>query len=139
SGCLRGRGVSGAGGALGGLLAGFWGGWVDATVSRTIEFFMSSPPLLLAIVLVAVIRPGLGAVVMAVVLTGWTRFARVVRGEVLALREQDFVTAARILGFGGGRILFRELLPNVLPVIVAMLALEMGRAIVVEAVLAFIG
>jgi peptide/nickel transport system permease protein len=126
-------------GTLLGLLGGYFGGWLDAVLSRTIEVFMSFPPMLLAILLVAVIGPGLWAVTLAIVLVGWTRFARVVRGEVLVLRESDFVTAARLMGFGQRRILLRELLPNLLPIALALLALEMGRAIVVEAVLAFIG
>jgi ABC-type dipeptide/oligopeptide/nickel transport system permease subunit len=126
-------------GTLFGLLAGYFGGWLDALLSRIVEIFMSFPPMLVAIVLVAVIGPGLGAVTLAIVLIGWTRFARVVRGEVLVLRESDFITAARLLGYDRRRILFRELLPNLLPIVLALLALEMGRAIVVEAVLAFIG
>jgi peptide/nickel transport system permease protein len=126
-------------GTLFGLLAGYFGGWLDALLSRTVEIFMSFPPMLLAIVLVAVIGPGLGAVILAIALVGWTRFARVVRGEVLVLRESDFITAAKLLGYRRRRILFRELLPNLLPIVLALLALEMGRAIVVEAILAFIG
>jgi dipeptide transport system permease protein len=126
-------------GVSAGLLAGYLGGRTDSIVSRTIDVFMSFPPILLAIVLVALVGPGLGTVIMAVVLIGWTRFARVVRSEVLVLREQDYVTAARLLGYSPGRIVFRELLPNVLPIILALLSLEMGHAIVVEAVLAFIG
>jgi ABC-type dipeptide/oligopeptide/nickel transport system permease subunit len=136
--CL-GATCSGLFGTMVGLLAGYFGGWIDTAVSRTIEIFMSFPSMLLAIVLVAVIGPGLSAVVLAIVLIGWTRFARVVRGEVLVLREQDFITSARIMGFGASRVLLRELLPNVMPIVLALLALEMGRAIVVEAVLAFIG
>jgi dipeptide transport system permease protein len=134
-----GAALSGIIGVVAGLSAGYFGGWIDTIFSRIIEVFMSFPPMLLAIVLVAVVGPGLYAVVMAIVLIGWTRFARVVRGEVLVLREQDFITAANLLGYSSGWILFRELLPNVLPIILALLALEMGRAIVVEAVLAFIG
>jgi dipeptide transport system permease protein len=134
-----GAALSGIVGVIAGLSAGYFGGWIDTIFSRIVEVFMSFPPMLLAIVLVAVVGPGLYAVVMAIVLIGWTRFARVVRGEVLVLREQDFITAANLLGYSSGRILFRELLPNVLPIILALLALEMGRAIVVEAVLAFIG
>ena len=126
-------------GVSAGLLAGYLGGRTDSIVSRTIDVFMSFPPILLAIVLVALVGPGLGTVIMAVVLIGWTRFARVVRSEVLVLREQDYVTAARLLGYSPGRIVFRELLPNVLPIVLALLSLEMGHAIVVEAVLAFIG
>jgi ABC-type dipeptide/oligopeptide/nickel transport system permease subunit len=136
---VAGASASAVVGTLFGLLAGYFGGWLDALLSRTVEIFMSFPPMLLAIVLVAVIGPGLGAVTLAIVLVGWTRFARVVRGEVLVLRESDFITAARLLGYGRRRILFRELLPNLLPIALALLALEMGRAIVVEAILAFIG
>jgi peptide/nickel transport system permease protein len=134
-----GAALSGLLGVIIGLSAGYFGGWIDAVFSRVVEVFMSFPPMLLAIELVAVVGPGLDAVVMAIVLIGWTRFARVVRGEVLVLREQDFITAARLLGYNSRRILFSELLPNVLPIVLALLALEMGRAIVVEAVLAFIG
>lgn len=134
-----GAALSGLVGVVVGLSAGYYGGWIDTIFSRIIEVFMSFPPMLLAIVLVAIVGPGLSAVVMAIVLVGWTRFARVVRGEVLVLREQDFVTAASLLGYNSGRILFRELLPNILPMVLALLSLEMGRAIVVEAVLAFIG
>jgi dipeptide transport system permease protein len=131
--------LSGIFGVVVGLLAGYFGGWIDGIFGRIIEVFMSFPPMLLAIVLVAVLGPGLHAVVMAVVIIGWTRFARIVRGEVLVLREQDFVTAARMLGYGRRRILFKEILPNVAPITLALFALEMGRAIVVESVLAFIG
>jgi dipeptide transport system permease protein len=136
---LAGASASAVVGTLLGLLAGYFGGWLDALLSRIVEIFMSFPPMLLAIVLVAVIGPGLGAVTSAIVLVGWTRFARVVRGEVLVLRESDFITAAKLLGYGRRRILFCELLPNLLPIVLALLALEMGRAIVVEAILAFIG
>ncbi len=122
-----------------GMLAGYFGGWLDSAVSRTVDTFMSFPPMLLAIVLAAVMGPGLNTVVIAVVLIGWTRFCRVVRGEVLALREQEFVTSARTIGVSRLRILFHEILPNLLPLVIVLLGLEMGRAIVVEAVMSFIG
>ncbi len=136
---LAGTSLSGGVGMLLGLVAGYLGGWADALVSRTVEVFMSFPPMLLAIVLAAVIGPGLNTVILAVALIGWTRFARVMRAETLKLREQDFVLAARLMAVGGGRILFGEILPNLTPIALALLSLEMGRAIVVEAVLAFIG
>ena len=126
-------------GILLGMLAGYFGGWLDAAVSRTVDTFMSFPPMLLAIVLAAVMGPGLNTVVIAVVLIGWTRFCRVVRGEVLALREQEFVTSARTIGVSHLRILFHEILPNLLPLVIVLLGLEMGRAIVVEAIMSFIG
>ena len=126
-------------GILLGMLAGYFGGWLDAAVSRTVDTFMSFPPMLLAIVLAAVMGPGLNTAVIAVVLIGWTRFCRVVRGEVLALREQEFVTSARTIGVSHLRILFHEILPNLLPLVIVLLGLEMGRAIVVEAIMSFIG
>lgn len=131
--------LSGLLGVLLGLVAGFFGGWVDAVVSRVVEIFMSFPPMLLAIVLVAVVGPGLGAVITAIVLIGWTRSCRVVRGEVMALREQGFVASARALGVTRRRIVFHEILPNLLPLLSVLFGLEMGRAIVTETILSFVG
>lgn len=131
--------LSGLVGVLLGMLAGYFGGWLDTAVSRTVDTFMSFPPMLLAIVLAAAMGPGLNTVVISVGLIGWTRFCRVVRGEVLALREQEFVTSALTIGESRLRILFHELLPNLLPLVIVLLGLEMGRAIVVEAIMSFIG
>ena len=122
-----------------GMAAGYFGGRFDTLVSRTVETFMSFPPMLLAIVLVAVIGPGLPAVVLSVVAVGWTRFCRVVRGEVFVLREQEFVASARAAGMRNLRILSREIVPNIAPIVAVLMGLEMGRAIVVEAILSFIG
>ena len=136
---LLGATLSGLVGVLLGLAAGYFGGWLDNAVSRVVDTFMSFPPMLLAIVLAAVMGPGLNTVIIAVVLIGWTRFCRVVRGEVLVLREQEFVTSARTIGVSQARIVFHEILPNLLPLVIVLLGLEMGRAIVVEAVMSFIG
>ena len=122
-----------------GMAAGYFGGRLDTLVSRAVETFMSFPPMLLAIVLVAVIGPGLPAVILSVVAVGWTRFCRVVRGEVLGLREQDFVASARTAGMRHLRLLAKEIAPNVAPIVAVLMGLEMGRAIVVEAILSFIG
>ena len=122
-----------------GLLSGFYGGWVDALISRTVEIFMSFPPVLLAIILVAVIGSGLHAVVIAIVVIDWTRFCRVVRAEVMVLREQDFIASAVAAGKSRRRILLGEVLPNVAPLMLVLFALEMGIAIVVEAILSFVG
>ena len=122
-----------------GLVAGFYGGWLDALISRTVEIFLSFPPVLLAIVLVAVIGSGLHSVVIAIVVIDWTRFCRVVRAEVLVLREQDFVLSAVSIGRSRARILIDEILPNVAPLILVLFALEMGIAIIVEAILSFVG
>jgi dipeptide transport system permease protein len=131
--------LSGILGVTLGIVAGYFGGWVENVISRLVEIFMSFPPMLLTIVLVAVISPGLDAVVAAIILVGWTRFCRVVRSEMLVLREQEFIVAARAVAASHRRILVHELLPNLLPLLTVLFGLEMGRAIVVEAVLSFIG
>ncbi len=131
--------LAGAVGTTLGLLAGFFGGWVDAAVSRLVEIWMAFPAVLLSILIVAVLGPGVGSVVAAIAVIDWTRFARVVRADTMAQARADYVTAARTLGFGPGAILFREILPNVAPTLVALLSLEMGIAVVVEAILSFVG
>lgn len=136
---LIGATLSGLVGVVLGLIAGYYGGWFDTVISRIIEIFMSFPPMLLAIVLAAVIGPGLSTVVLAIILIGWTRFCRVIRAEVMAMRELEFVTSARTLGMRNLRIIGTEILPNLLPMLVVLFSLEMGRAVVVEALLSFIG
>ncbi len=136
---VAGAASSGIVGILLGLLAGYFGGWVDGLISRLVEIFMSFPPMLLAIVLGAVVGPGLHTVVIAVALIGWVRFCRIVRGEILVMRELEFVTSARTIGVSHLRLIFHELLPNLGPLLLVLFGLEMGRAVVVEAVLSFIG
>lgn len=136
---LLGATLSGLVGVALGLIAGYFGGRLDAAISRVVETFMSFPPMLLAIVLAAVMGPGLLTVVTAVLVIGWTRFCRVVRGEVLVMRELEFITSARALGTSRLRIILRQVLPNLAPLVTVLMGLEMGRAIVVEAVLSFIG
>lgn len=122
-----------------GLLAGWFRGWVDMAVSRLIDIWMAFPPVLLSIVLVAVVGAGLPAVILAIVIVDWTRFARVVRAEVLVQRKQDYVLAARAIGLGRWRILAAELLPNLVPLLLVLVTLEMGIAVIVEAILSFVG
>lgn len=122
-----------------GLLAGYLGGWVDTLISRLVDIWMSFPAVLLSIVLAAVLGAGLHTVVIAIVVIDWTRFCRVVRSEVLVQREQDYVASAITIGLTPGRILFSEVLPNVAPLLLTLFTLEMGIAIVVEAILSFVG
>jgi len=136
---LLGASLSGLLGVSLGVAAGYFGGWVDIVVSRAVEIFMAFPPMLLTIVLVAVVNPGLSAVVIAITVVGWNRFCRVVRGEMLVLREQAFVTSAHAIASTHRRILLHEILPNLVPLLTVLFGLEMGRAIVVEAVLSFMG
>lgn len=122
-----------------GLLAGWLGGWVDELISRLVEIWMSFPPVLLSIVLVAVIGAGLHAVIIAIVIVDWTRFCRVVRAEVQTQKARDYVAAARMLGLGRWRTLWSEVLPNLAPLLLVLLTLEMGIAVIVEAILSFVG
>jgi peptide/nickel transport system permease protein len=126
-------------GTLLGALAGYFGGAVDALVSRLVDVWMAFPPVLLAVVLVALIGTGLGSVILAIVVVDWTRFARVVRAETQAQRALDYVTSARMLGLGPLSILATEIGPNVAPLLITLVTLEMGIAIVVEAILSFVG
>ena len=122
-----------------GVLAGYLGGWVDQLVSRVIDVWMAFPPVLLAIVLAAVLGAGLGSVIAAIVVVDWTRFARVVRAEAMVQRNMDYVAAARMLGLRDGAILRLEILPNLVPLLLTLFSVEMGIAIIVEAVLSFVG
>ena len=126
-------------GTLLGLVAGYYGGLLDAVVSRLVDVWMSFPPVLLSVVLAAVVGAGLEAVILAIVFVDWTRFCRVVRAEVLVQREQDYVTAAVSIGLGRGRVLGAEILPNLVPTLLVLLTLEMGIAVIVEAILSFVG
>ena len=126
-------------GAALGLLAGWRRGWTDAIISRLVEIWMAFPPVLLSILLVAVVGAGLGSVIAAIVVIDWTRFCRVMRAETMTQASADYVTAARAVGFSSSRILWREILPNVAPVLIALVSLEMGIAVIVEAILSFVG
>lgn len=122
-----------------GLVAGALGGGTEWSVSRLIDVWMAFPPVLFAILLVAVLGSGLHSVVIAIAVIDWTRFARVIRAEAMAQARMEYVESARAVGYGRGRIVFGEIGPNVLPAIVALLSLEMGVAVIVEAILAFVG
>lgn len=125
-------------GATLGLLAGFLRGWVDMAISRLIDIWMAFPPVLFSILLIAVLGPGLFSIVIAIVVIDWTRFARVVRAEAMAQGAMDYVASARVAGRGRIGIMLREILPNVLPTIMVLLTLEMGIAVIVEAILSFV-
>ena len=125
-------------GAALGLLAGFYRGWIDVVVSRFIDIWMAFPPVLFSILLIAVIGPGLFSIIAAIVVIDWTRFARVIRAEAMTQGAMDYVASARVAGRGRFGILLREILPNVLPIIVVLLTLEMGIAVIVEAILSFV-
>jgi len=122
-----------------GLIAGSFGGWIDQCVSRLIDVWMAFPPVLLSIVLAALIGAGLTSVISAIVVVDWTRFARVFRAETMAQLQRDYATAARAIGLRRFEVLRLEILPNLIPLIVTLLAVEMGVAILVEVILSFVG
>ena len=125
-------------GATLGLLAGYFGGWTDRVISRIVDIWMAFPPVLFAILLVAVLGTGLLSVIVAIAVIDWTRFCRVVRAEAMQQRAMEYVASARVAGFSRWRTLAAEVLPNVLPAIVVLLSLEMGIAVIVEAILSFV-
>ena len=131
--------LSGLIGTVLGMAAGYFGGVVDAVISRLIDVQMSVPSIPLAMLFAAVLPPGEAMVVFIIVLSYWTWYARLVRGEVLSLRERDFVKLARIAGVGTMTIFYRHLAPNVLNMLLVLATLQFGSVIVFEAGLSFLG
>jgi peptide/nickel transport system permease protein len=131
--------ISAAVGILLGVLSGYYGGRLDYFIQGMVDVSWAFPTVLMAIFLIAVLGPGLVNVMIAVGLVYWGGFARVVRGQVLSLREWDFVTAARAIGAHDRSIMFRHILPNVISPVIVMATLMMGDAILIEATLSFLG
>ena len=122
-----------------GLLSGFLGGRVDATIMALVDIMLAFPQLILAFAMVAVLGPGIGNIILVLGLTGWERYARVVRAEVLALREREFVQAARAIGVATPTIIFRHIMPNTFSSVIVMATLQTAQAILAEAALSFLG
>ena len=122
-----------------GSMSGYFGGWLDQLLMRVVDVLMAFPGILLAIALTAVLGPGLDHVILALCLIGWTGYARLVRGEILSLREREFVQAARALGCRPKRIIARHLLPNLLPPLLIQATFGLAAAIVAEGSLSFLG
>jgi peptide/nickel transport system permease protein len=123
-----------------GCISGYFGGWVDEVIMRITEVLMAFPGILLAILIIFITQePSLLAVVGALSVTGWASYARLVRGQVLSEREADYVEAARALGFRNGRIMFREVIPNVIAPVIVQATFGVAGAILAEAALSFLG
>jgi ABC-type dipeptide/oligopeptide/nickel transport system permease subunit len=122
-----------------GAIAGYARGRVDGALMLLLDIWMAFPALVLAIAVSAALGPGLPNLILALALTGWVSYCRVIRGEVLALREREFVLAARVIGATGGRVVARHLIPNVVAPILVLATLEMATVIISEAALAFLG
>ena len=137
-------------GTVAGMVAGFYRGWTDSVLSRIMDVQLAFPVLLLALGLGAacslgggclggLIQPGLNVVIFVIVLAQWPYFARIIRGQVLSLREKEFIEAARSLGASNSRIIFREILPNLLAPIIVYTTLIIPTNILFEAALSFLG
>ena len=122
-----------------GSIAGYFGGLMDDVISRVVDVLLAFPGLLLAIALVAVLGPSLTNVVLALCVIGWVGYARLVRGQALRARELEYVQAARALGAGAGRVVFRHVLPTAFPSVIVQATLGMAGAIIAEASLSFLG
>jgi peptide/nickel transport system permease protein len=136
---LTGTLVAGAIGTLLGVLAGYMGTWWDQIIMRVTDAWLTLPSLVFAILLSSVRGPGLWNVVLILALVFWSRYSRAVRGEVLALRERDFVKLAEINGIGKLTIVFRHLVPNVMNTVMVLFSLQVGVAVIIEASLSFLG
>ncbi len=126
-------------GGAAGAIAGYYRGWADTIISGIVELTWGFPLVLIAVILAGAMGPGLPATVVAIGLVNWAGFARVIRGEVLTLREAEYVQAARAAGGGDGRLLLRHILPNVIGPALVMGSSYVALAVVVEAGLSFIG
>jgi peptide/nickel transport system permease protein len=131
--------LTGVVGAAVGLLAGFWGAWVDTICMRLVDISLSLPGILMAVLLSVVFKPSFKNVVIVVIFLLWPSYARLVRGETLSLKQQEFVALARVAGCSSLTIMCRHLLPNLAPSILVLATLQVGFVIVLEASLSFIG
>lgn len=131
--------VAGIIGTTLGLVAGYLGGLWDHVIMRMVDISQAIPTIILALVLSVVLGPGLHTVVIVISLVYWDRYARLVRGEVLAVRSRDFVARAKIAGMPTWKILLRHILPNVANTIIVIATLEVGQVILLEATLSFLG
>jgi peptide/nickel transport system permease protein len=131
--------LAGAVGTALGLVAGFAGGWVDQLVMFWVDVFLSLPLILMALMMVAVLRPGFTTVIVIVSLFLWARYARQMRGEALSIKERDFVARARVAGASNLRILARHIFPNVANTLIVLVTLQVGTVILLESGLSFVG
>ncbi len=122
-----------------GMISGLFGGWIDDVIMRVVDVLLAFPGILLAIALVSVLGPDINNVIIALCLMGWVGYARLARGQVLGVKEEEYVLAARALGVGSIRIMFRHLLPNILAPLIIQATLGMAGVIIAEAGLSFLG
>lgn len=131
--------VAGTIGVLAGILSGYFGGWLDQVIMRLTDAWLAFPPVVFAIFLAVVLGPGAQNIIIILGLVFWTRYARVIRGEVLSLKERDFVRLARVAGASHRRIILKHILPNVMNTATVLASLMLGVVIIAEASLSFLG
>jgi len=136
---LTGTAVAGAIGMFMGVAAGYFGGWVDSVIMRVVDAWLAVPTLVLAILLAIVLGPSMWNIVLILGIVYWTRYARILRSEVLSLREREFVKLAQVAGASKMRIIFRHIIPNVLNTWLVLASLTVGVVIIAEASLSFLG
>ena len=131
--------VAGVIGTTLGILSGFLGGWVDQVIMRITDAWLALPALMLAIFLAAIVGPGISNIIIILATAWWTRYARVIRGEVLSVRERDFVRLAVVAGCSKWKIMRKHILPNVINSAIVLATLQLGQVIIAEAGLSFLG
>jgi peptide/nickel transport system permease protein len=122
-----------------GLISGYFGGHVDSLIMRLVDISLSLPTILLALVLVAAVGPSFGTVISVLIVLLWARYARLVRGETLSIRERDFIARARVAGASHTRIMGKYIFPNVINSLVVLATLQVGYVILLESALSFLG
>lgn len=131
--------VSTIGGTLLGAIAGYFGGWLDEGIMRVTDIFLAFPPLLLAMTVASVLEPSLGNSILAITLVWWPWYARLARGQVISVRERDYVKAARGIGVNDATIIVRHILPNIMSPVLVQATLDLGAAILTVSALSFVG
>jgi len=126
-------------GTLLGLIAGFRGGWIDAIIMRATDASLGFPTILVAMIVMVLLGAGMENIILAVALNVWDRFARMIRGDVLSIKEMDFVTLAKIAGVPAPVIIWRHIFPNAVNTFMVMTSLQVGQVILLEASLSFLG
>jgi peptide/nickel transport system permease protein len=126
-------------GAIVGAVAGFYGGWVDEALMRITDIFLAFPYLVLCMVIVAALGSGLGNVMIAMAITAWPSYARIIRGQVLSVKERNYIEAARAVGASDWRIITKHVIPNSLSPIIVQSTMDLGGVIIAAAALSFIG
>ena len=131
--------ASGVIGTLLGMIAAFRGGWIGTVIMRVVDIVLSIPPILLAIITVAVLGPGIVNVIVVLAFTRWPRYARVAYGQTLSVMTMPYVRISRFMGAGAGRVLMRHILPNIIGPLIVVATLEFGLMVLFEAGLSFLG